>query len=122
MFRYEELVGSSSLNAGFYYMRYQAGIQAKMYEQALADIITARQLAPQDQTMTLEHASLLLRIGNQSAALPLLIDLVELFPDDTDVLRLLGVCYLQMDERPKGIPYLQKAKDLGDTTAARLLE
>lgn len=122
LFRYEELVGSGSLNAGFYYMRYQAGIQAKMYEQALADIITARQLAPQDQTMTLEHASLLLRIGNQSAALPLLIDLVELFPDDTDVLRLLGVCYLQMDERPKGIPYLQKASDLGDATAARLLD
>ncbi len=122
LFRYEELIGSSSLNAGFYYMRYQTGIQARMYEQALADIITARQLAPQDQTLTLEHASLLLRIGNPSAALTLLTDLVELFPDDTDVLRLLGVCYLQMDERPKGIPYLQKAKDLGDATAARLLE
>lgn len=121
-YRYEDLTGSSSLNANFYYKRYQAEIQARMYEQALADIITARQLLPGDQTMTLEHASLLLRIGNPKAALPLLIDLVELFPDDTDVLRLLGVCYLQMDERPKGIPYLQKASDLGDATAARLLD
>ena len=122
LYRYEELAGSNSLNANFYNMRHQIEIQARMYEQALADIITARQLAPQDQTMTLEHASLLLRIGNPNAALPLLLDLAETFPDDTDVLRLTGVCYLQLNEESKGIPYLQKASDLGDTAAARLLE
>lgn len=119
---YEDLVGSSSLNANFYYARYKLEIQARMYEQALNDILETRKLVPQDQTMTLEHASLLLRIGNPKAALPILQDLVGSFPEDTDILRLTGVCYLQLDQKQKGIPYLQKAKDLGDSTAEQLLK
>lgn len=120
--RYEELVGSSSLNATFFYLRHQAEIEARMYEQALDDISMARELAPQDSTLILEHASLLLRIGDAQTAQPMLLELVEAYPENPDVQRLMGVCYLRQDNRKKAVPHLEKARDLGDSVAARLLE
>jgi len=120
--RYEQLVGSSSLNATFYYLRHQNEVQARMYEQALNDIKTARELAPQDSMLILEHASLLLRIGQPLEAQPLLQDLLKTYPENADVLRLLGVCYMRQENNAKARPYIQKASDLGDQVAAQLLE
>lgn len=119
---YESLIGTYSMTAVFYYQREQAEIKAKMYEQALADINRARQLEPDDDSLVLENASLLLRIGNYKAALPLLSELETEFKDNADIQRLLGVCYLRLDNKELARKHLTAAKDLGDSVAASLLE
>ena len=119
---YENLIGTNSMNESFFYTRHQVEIQAKMYEQALADINMARQLAPQDSTLMLEHASLLLRINNAKAALPLLEELVITYPDSPDVQRLLGVSYLRLDNKEKAFRHIGIAADLGDSVAKQLLD
>ena len=93
-----------------------------MFEQALADINQARLLAPQDSSLMLEHASLLLRIGNFEAALPILKDLEVNYPDQPDIQRLIGVCYMRRKDDANARKYLTRAKELGDEIAAQLLE
>lgn len=119
---YEELVGAYSMSAKFYYLREQVEIKAKMYEQALADINRARQLAPDDSDLVLENASLLLRIGNYKTALPLLTDLEKQYQESADIQRLLGICYMRLEQKDNARKHLTIAKELGDTVAAQLLE
>lgn len=119
---YEKTVGSNTTTAQFHFTREQEEIKAKMYEQAIADINKARQLAPDDPVLTLENASLLLRIGNCKAALPLLSELEESYPSNPDVQRLLGVCCQRLGNNDKARIHLTRAKELGDTVAAGLLE
>jgi Flp pilus assembly protein TadD len=93
-----------------------------MFEQALNDMEKARSLAPDDSSLVLEHASLMLRVGDTDGALPLLEELVISYPDVGDVQRLLGVCYMRRDEMEKARRHLTLAKELGDEPAATLLE
>lgn len=119
---YEQLMGSYNMNSTFFLSRHKVEIKARMYEQALSDIEKARALAPQDSSLVLEHASLLLRIGQVNEALPLLEELVISYPDVQDVQRLLGVCYMRREEKAKARRHLTIAKELGDELASQLLE
>ena len=119
---YEQMLGANSMSSAFYFIREQVEIKARMYEQALADINQARLLAPQDSSLILEHASLLLRIGNYEVALPLLKELEANYPDQPDIQRLIGVCYLRRNDNVNARKYLTRAKELGDKVAAQLLE
>lgn len=121
-YTYESLLGTYSMSAEFYYRRAQVEIKARMFEQALNDMEKARSLAPDDSSLVLEHASLMLRVGDTDGALPLLEELVISYPDVGDVQRLLGVCYMRRDEMEKARRHLTLAKELGDEPAATLLE
>lgn len=118
---YEELVGTISTDR-FYYLREQSEAAGRMFQQALDDIDRAIALAPRNPLYLLEKASLNVRVGRYAEALPILEVLVNAFPDDVDCNRLLGFCYVQLADKPRGLPYLEKAASMGDANAAALLE
>ena len=119
---YEQILGSASLSAEFYYFREQLEIKAKMYEQAMKDIERAVYLAPDDLGLNLEQASLMLRVGLTDQALPLMKELTDKNPDNTDCQRLLGICLMNTDNEAQARIHFQKAAELGDEQAEKLLE
>lgn len=119
---YENLIGSYNMTSEFYFYREQLEIKAKMYEPALKDIEKARSLAPEDSSLTLEHASLYLRLGMNDEALPLLTQLVSTYPDNSDCRRLLGICYMRKEDKENACIHLNAAKQLGDTMAEDLIK
>lgn len=118
---YEELVGTINTDR-FYYLREQSEAAGRMFQQALDDIDRAIALAPRQPVYLLEKASLNVRVARYAEALPILEVLVTAFPDDMDCNRLLGFCYVQQGDKPRGLPYLEKAASMGDANAAALLE
>ena len=118
---YEELVGTINTDR-FYYLREQSEAAGRMFQQALDDIDRAIALAPRQPIYLLEKASLNVRVARYAEALPILEVLTEAFPDDADCNRLLGFCYIQLGDKLRGIPYLEKAATLGDGGASALLE
>lgn len=118
---YEELVGTINTDR-FYYLREQSEAAGRMFQQALDDIDRAIALAPRQPIYLLEKASLNVRVARYAEALPILEVLTEAFPDDADCNRLLGFCYIQLGDKSRGIPYLEKAATLGDGGASALLE
>ncbi len=118
---YEELVGTINTDR-FYYLREQSEAAGRMFQQALDDIDRAIALAPRQPVYLLEKASLNVRVARYAEALPILEILITAFPDDMDCNRLLGFCYIQLGDKQRGIPYLEKAATMGDNNAAVLLE
>ena len=118
---YEELVGSINTDR-FYYLREQSEAAGRMFQQALDDIDRAIALAPRQPVYLLEKASLNVRVARYAEALPILAVLINAFPDDMDCNRLLGFCYIQLGDKQRGLPYLEKAATMGDNNAATLLE
>lgn len=118
---YEELVGTIGTDR-FYYLREQSEAAGRMFQQALDDIDRAIALAPRNPLYLLEKASLNVRVARYAEALPILEVLVAAFPDDMDCNRLLGFCYVQLGDKPRGLPYLEKAVSMGDSNAAALLD
>ena len=118
---YEELVGTINTDR-FYYLREQSEAAGRMFQQALDDIDRAIALAPRQPVYLLEKASLNVRVARYAEALPILEVLIAAFPDDMDCNRLLGFCYIQLGDKQRGIPYLEKAATMGDNNAATLLE
>ena len=118
---YEELVGTINTDR-FYYLREQSEAAGRMFQQALDDIDRAIALAPRQPVYLLEKASLNVRVARYAEALPILAVLINAFPDDMDCNRLLGFCYIQLGDKQRGIPYLEKAATMGDNNAATLLE
>ncbi len=118
---YEELVGTINTDR-FYYLREQSEAAGRMFQQALDDIDRAIALAPRQPIYLLEKASLNVRVARYAEALPILEILITAFPDDMDCNRLLGFCYIQLGDKQRGIPYLEKAATMGDNNAAALLE
>ena len=118
---YEELVGTINTDR-FYYLREQSEAAGRMFQQALDDIDRAIALAPRQPVYLLEKASLNVRVARYAEALPVLEVLIAAFPNDMDCNRLLGFCYIQLGDKQRGIPYLEKAATMGDNNAAALLE
>lgn len=119
---YENLIGSYNMTSEFYFYREQLEIKGKMYEPALKDIEKARSLAPEDSSLTLEHASLYLRLNMHEEALPLLIQLAATYPDNSDCRRLLGICYMRKEDKENACIELNAAKKLGDPMAEELIQ
>lgn len=118
---YEDLIGTINTDR-FYYMREQSEAAGRMFQQALDDIDRAIALAPRQPVYLLEKASLNVRVARYAEALPILEVLSKVFPNDMDCNRLLGFCYIQLGDKQRGVPYLEKAATTGDKNAAVLLE
>jgi len=119
---YEEIMGSGVLSADFYLYREQAEIKTRMYEQALRDAERAAEVAPDDDEVKIELASMYLRVNYFEKALPLLERLIKVYPDNTDCRRLAGVCYMRLGKKDQACDNLQAAKQLGDTLVDELIE
>lgn len=118
---YEQLM-KSQLNDNFYYIRYQAEVGGRLFQQALNDIEKAIELAPQNEFYYAEKASLLVRVGMYDDAITTSKTLVQLQPTYSDGYLFLGLAQCLKGEKTDGIENLQKAKELGDTQAESFIQ
>lgn len=118
---YEKLM-RNELNANFYYLREQAEMKGRLYQQAIDDIDRAIRMEPKEPLYHAERAVVYYTIGEFAEAIKSAQKATELAPDYTDGYRILGICQIYNKEREKGIANLQKAADLGDNTAREVLK
>ena len=119
--RYEYLV-QGRVTAPFYYVRAQAEVKGKLYQQAISDLARAIILAPQEPTYYAEMANLQLRVNKPDDALKIAQRCTEIAPDYPDGYMLLGLAQIQTKKKPEGLANLQKAKDLGSQQAQALID
>ena len=118
---YEQLM-SAQVNARFYYIRHQAEIEGRLYQQALNDISRAVQMEPQESFYYAEKASLLVRVGQYDEAIKTGDEMIALEPDNSNGYLFKGLAQCLKGNKKEGIPNLQKAKDRGDPQAEGLIE
>lgn len=118
---YEELLGGV-LNAEFYYMREQAELKCKMYQQALNDIETAISLSPDNVMYYLEKGVLCYRVKFFDEGIRTMEKAVELAPEIADMHYLAGLLYMQTGNNEKAKKSFETALSLGHPDAASKLE
>ena len=119
--RYEELM-AGVIGADFYYMREQAELNCKMFQQALNDIETAIDLAPGNVLYYVEKGMLCYRVKLSDEGIRTMIKACELAPGIAEAHYLLGLLYIQKGDNVKAKESLSKAHSLGHTAAGTQLE
>lgn len=110
------------VNAAFYYYREQAAIQFRHYKQAMEDIKKAIEMQSENVIYLLEGGVVHLRIGQSEKALNYLNRAHKIDSKSTDILRLIGLCYVQQKKITEACSAFQKAIDLGDEASKKLLK
>ena len=118
---YETLM-SSQLNDNFYYIRFQAALSAKLYQQALNDIKTAISKAPDNLIYYSEKASLEVRVALYDEAITTANELIMLDPQASDGYLFLGLAQCLKGDKTEGTANLTKAAQMGETQANELIE
>ena len=117
---YDAMLGQTS--AEFYFIRSQAEMQCRMYQQAVNDMNKAVELDPNNVLYWVEKGGVHLRVNQVGEAIKALEKAVGLDPENAPAYRMLGYSQIQNKEKEKGLANLQKAKDLGDEVADGLLQ
>lgn len=118
---YESLM-RNQLNANFYYLRYQADMGGRLYQQALNDINRAIEIDEKEMFYRAEKASLLIRVGHFDEAAETARELIKLEPKQSDGYLFLGLALCLDNKKTEGLQQLQKALDMGDPQAAGFIE
>lgn len=118
---YESLM-KAQVNSNFYYLKFQAEVSGRLYQQALDDIDKAIMMTPQSDLYYAEKASLQVRLGLYDEAIPTATTCIELAPDHSDGYLFLGLAQCLKGQKAEGVKNLQKAKELGDAQADGLIE
>ena len=118
---YEALM-KTQLTSNFYYMKYQAEMKGRLFQQALDDINEAILMTPQSDLYYAEKASLQVRVGLYSEAVETAKTCIQLAPDHSDGYLFLGLSQCLQGQKTEGVKNLQKAGELGDPQAEGLIE
>lgn len=118
---YESLM-KTQLTSNFYYMKYQAEMKGRLYQQALDDINEAIRMTPQSDLYYAEKASLQVRVGLYSEAVETAKTCIQLAPDHSDGYLFLGLSQCLLGQKTEGVKNLKKAGELGDPQAEGLIE
>ncbi|MBQ7509991.1 MAG: hypothetical protein IJT53_03700 [Prevotella sp.] len=118
---YEALM-KAQLNANFYYLRFQAEVGGRLFQQALNDIDQAITMAPTSDLYYAEKASLQVRVGQYDEAMETAKAAIQVAPDHSDGYLFLGLAQCLKEQKDEGLKNLQKAKELGDPQADDLIE
>lgn len=113
---YEKIIGPKNLNDKFYYIREQAELKCGMYQQALDDIRTAIAFNPKDPFYPVEEAIVLLNASMYKEAITACEKSLQKIPNNPDCYKIMGIAYGELKNKEKAMEYLQKAKQLGDTS------
>jgi tetratricopeptide (TPR) repeat protein len=113
---------AAQVNSNFYYMRYRAEVEGRLYQQALNDIEKAITMTPQSDLYYSEKAALLVRVGYYDDAIETAKICIQLAPDHSDGYLFMGLAQCLKGEKAEGVKNLQKAKELGDAQADDLIE
>ena len=119
--RYEYLM-RGQVNSQFYFLREQAEMKGKLYQQAIADIARAIILSPQEPTYYAEMANVQLRVNKPEDAIKTAKRCIEIAPEYSEGYLILGLAQLQTKQKQEGLANLQKAKDLGNEQAQSLID
>lgn len=117
---YGELM-KSQLSDGFYFLRYQAELGGRLFQQALNDINQAITMNPRSELYLAELASLQVRVGLYDDAVSTAQSLITLAPDHSDGYLFLGVALCLKGQKTEGLGHLQRARELGDPQADELI-
>ena len=118
---YEQLM-AADVNANFYYIRHQAEIEGRLFQQALNDIGQAAKMEPKNTFYLAEKASLELRVGLYDQVMETANEIKTLEPDNSDGYLFLGLSQCMKGKKKEGLENLQKAKELGYPQADELIE
>ncbi len=119
--RYEILV-DGQVNSEFYYIREQAEVKSKLYQQALMDIAHAIYLSQDEPMYYAEKASLELKVNMLDDALATATKCVEIAPDYPTGYLLLGLAQLRKDDKTEGLKNMEKARDMGEPQASEMID
>lgn len=118
---YEKLAPGNA-SAEFYYIREQAEMQCRLYQQALNDIEKAVGMQPQEVAFIVEQVSLYTRFNQLDKAVEAAQKGLKLDDKNPDLYRMLGFCQLQLKQKAEGKKNLEKAKELGDKNAEDIIK
>lgn len=118
---YEQLM-QAQVNDKFYYIRHQAEVEGRLYQQALNDITKAIQMNPKEAFYYSEKASLQIRVGQYQEALQTADECIAADPETSNGYLFKGLAQCLLGNKNEGTQNLQKAKELGDPQADRLIE
>ena len=118
---YEQLM-STQVNASFYYLRFQAEVGGRLFQQALNDIDKAIRMAPDEEVYLAEKASLQVRVGLYDEAVETAAECIKLSPEYSDGHLFLGLARCLKGQKEEGVKSLQRALELGDEQARDLIE
>jgi len=96
-------------------------VATRMYGPAVNDIQRAIQLAPDEPLFRAESASLFIRLNDLDNAILECKRAIELDASLSDAYRLWGICLREKGDKAAAREQLQRAKDLGDTLAEKIL-
>ena len=114
--RYEEVMGAVP-NANFYYMRSQAEVKGKMFQQALNDLERAISIEPGNAAFYLEKGLLCYKVNLLEDGVLALEDAKKIVPDAPDVYYIQGCIYFKAGNKALAVENLQKAVSLGHPDA-----
>lgn len=118
---YENLM-IAQVNGEFYYIRSQAEVKARLFQQALNDLDKAIDKSPDILLYRSEKASLQIRVHLLDQAIETASECIRLFPDASDGYLFLGLAQCLNNNKAQGVGNLLKAKQLGDAQADVLIE
>lgn len=110
------------VSAVFYYERSQIEVNARMFQQALDDINKAIDLAPRTPLYYVERAAITIRVGMLDECIESCQQAIRLNSGIIDAYRILGYAQLQKGERENARRNIQRAIDMGDSAAQKLME
>ena len=117
-----EYFNQGRLGAAFYYMREQCEVKARMWQQALQDILIASRLDPKEALYPTEAGSLLLRLNKIDAVISAAQQAIQLDASLPDAYLILGIAQCESKQKEEGLKNIQKAKELGNTQADTFLQ
>lgn len=118
---YEQLM-KTQVNDNFYFLRYQASVGGRLFQQGLNDLEQAIRMRPDYDVYYSEKASLQVRVGLYEDAQMTAKELIQLSPNQSDGYLFLGLAQCLSGKKKEGRENLLKAKSLGDPQADDLIE
>ena len=118
---YYTLIGGQLL-PNFFFLREQAKFRAGDLEGALKDIQAAIQGSPSTPDYYAEEASIYVRQQKYEDALKSIERAIAIAPDFGACYRLRGVCYVRLKKKTEACEAFNKAKELGDPLAGKLIK
>lgn len=113
---------NNKVSAAFYYERSQIEVNARMFQQALDDINRTIGMAPRVPAYYVEKAALAIRLNLLDDCIQACQTVIQLNPAIIDSYRILGYAQLQKGDKVNARLNLQKAVDMGDEGAQKILE
>ena len=117
-----ETIMKAQVNSNFYYLKFQAEVAGRLFQQALDDIDKAITMTPQSDLYYAEKASLQVRLGLYDEAIPTATTCIQLAPEHSDGYLFLGLAQCLKGQKAEGVKNLKKAGELGDPQAEELIE